>query len=30
MMWREGVYHAMPWSREEVEKVATYRLVLEV
>jgi penicillin amidase len=29
MMWREGVYHLMPWSRETVEKVATYKLVLE-
>ncbi len=29
MMWREGVYHLMPWSREEVEKVAAYTLVLE-
>ena len=28
MMWREGVYHPMPWSREAVEKVTEYRLVL--
>lgn len=28
MMWREGVYHPMPWSREAVEKVAVYRLEL--
>jgi acyl-homoserine lactone acylase PvdQ len=28
MMWREGVYHLMPWSREAVEKVVEYRLVL--
>ncbi|MEZ4867948.1 MAG: penicillin acylase family protein [Caldilineaceae bacterium] len=29
MLWREGVYHKMPWSREEVEKVAVQRLVVE-
>jgi penicillin amidase len=29
MMWREGVYHLMPWSREAVEKVAVYRLELK-
>lgn len=29
VMWREGVYHVMPWSREAVEKVAAYKLVLE-
>ena len=28
MMWREGVYHVMPWSREAVEKVMAYRLEL--
>ena len=30
MMWREGVYHPMPWTREAVEKVTAYKLVLEV
>ena len=29
MMWREGVYHLMPWSREAVEKVTEYRLRME-
>ncbi len=29
MMWREGVYHLMPWSRPAVDKVAMYRLVLQ-
>lgn len=29
IMWREGVYHLMPWSREAVEKVTEYRLMLE-
>jgi penicillin amidase len=29
MMWREGVYHPMPWTREAVEKVTAYKLVLE-
>jgi penicillin amidase len=28
IMWREGVYHVMPWTREAVEKVAAYRLLL--
>jgi penicillin amidase len=28
MMWREGVYHLMPWSREAVEKLAVYQLKL--
>lgn len=28
MMWREGVYHLMPWGREAVEKGMAYRLVL--
>ncbi len=27
-MWREGVYHLMPWSREAVEKVAVQRQLL--
>ncbi len=27
-MWREGVYHAMPWSKDAVEKAAVYRLLL--
>ena len=27
-MWLEGAYHAMPWSREEVEKAAHYRMIL--
>jgi penicillin amidase len=27
-MWREGVYHPMPWSREAVEKATVYRLSL--
>lgn len=27
-MWREGAYHAMPWSRTEVEKYAEYRMTL--
>jgi penicillin amidase len=26
MMWREGVYHRMPWNRAAVEKVAEHRL----
>lgn len=29
MMWREGVYHLMPWSREAVDKVTEYRLRLD-
>jgi penicillin amidase len=29
MMWREGVYHLMPWSRDAVEKTAVYRLLLQ-
>jgi len=29
MMWREGVYHLMPWSRPAVEKAMLYRLLLE-
>jgi len=29
MMWKEGNYHAMPWSREAVEKAAVYRLRVE-
>jgi penicillin amidase len=29
MMWREGAYHVMPWSREAVEKVTEYRLILQ-
>jgi len=29
MMWREGVYHLMPWSRAAVEKTAVYRLTLQ-
>ena len=29
MMWREGVYHPMPWSREAIMKIAAYRLLLE-
>ena len=29
MLWREGVYHKMPWSREAVEGVAEQRLVLK-
>jgi penicillin amidase len=28
VMWREGVYHVMPWTREEVDKVVAYRLEL--
>jgi len=28
MMWREGVYHPMPWSKEAVEKLMEYRLML--
>ena len=28
-MWREGVYHLMPWSRPAVEKAMLYRLLLE-
>ena len=28
MMWREGVYHLMPWSRPAVEKAAVHRLVI--
>lgn len=27
-MWREGVYHPMPWSREAVEEATRYRTVL--
>lgn len=27
-MWREGEYHKMPWSREEVEKIAEYKMIL--
>jgi len=29
MMWKEGDYHAMPWSREAVERAAVYRLHVE-
>ncbi|MFN8487453.1 MAG: penicillin acylase family protein [Caldilineaceae bacterium] len=29
MMWREGVYHKMLWSREEVERLTMYRLLLK-
>jgi penicillin amidase len=29
MMWREGVYRAMPWTREAVEKGTAYKLMLE-
>lgn len=29
MLWREGVYHKMPWSREAVEGIAERRLVLK-
>ncbi len=29
MMWKEGNYHAMPWSREAVEAATVYRLRLE-
>ena len=29
MMWREGVYHLMPWSRAAVEKGTEYKLVLQ-
>jgi penicillin amidase len=29
MIWREGVYHLMPWSREAVEKVTEHRLRLQ-
>ena len=28
-MWLEGAYHAMPWSRAEVERAAQYRLTLQ-
>lgn len=28
-MWREGVYHKMPWQRAAVEKAAQYRLILQ-
>ncbi len=28
MMWREGVYHRMPWNRASVEKIAEHRLLL--
>ncbi len=27
-MWREGVYHAMPWSRAAVEELTVYRMKL--
>ncbi|HXF60105.1 MAG TPA: penicillin acylase family protein, partial [Caldilineaceae bacterium] len=27
-MWREGVYHAMPWTREAVERATRYRATL--
>lgn len=29
IMWREGVYHLMPWTRAAVEKAAAHRLVLQ-
>jgi penicillin amidase len=29
VLWREGVYHAMPWSEEGVRKVTEYRLRLK-
>jgi len=28
MMWKEGNYHPMPWSREAVEAVTVYRLTV--
>jgi penicillin amidase len=28
-LWREGVYHRMPWTRQAVEAAARYRMVLE-
>ncbi len=28
-LWREGVYHRMPWSREEVVKATVYRLLVK-
>ncbi len=28
-MWREGVYHAMPWSQEAVDAAAVHRLSLQ-
>lgn len=27
-LWREGVYHAMPWSRKAVEDLAVYRTMI--
>ncbi len=29
MLWREGVYHKMPWSREAVTAITEQRLVLQ-
>ncbi|MBW7882394.1 MAG: penicillin acylase family protein, partial [Caldilineaceae bacterium] len=29
VMWREGVYHPTPWSREAVEKATVYQLALQ-
>ena len=29
MLWKEGAYHAMPWSREAVEQATVYHLRLE-
>ena len=29
MMWREGVYHVMPWQRAAVEKIAAHTLRIE-
>lgn len=29
VLWREGLYHAMPWSEEAVQKATVYRLRLE-
>ncbi|MBK8047278.1 MAG: penicillin acylase family protein [Anaerolineales bacterium] len=28
MMWREGVYHATPWSDEAIDKLTEYKLTL--
>ncbi|MBV7333906.1 penicillin acylase family protein [Chloroflexi bacterium TSY] len=29
-LWREGVYHAMPWSRQAVENLAVHRTIMHV
>ena len=29
VMWSEGAYHKMPWSRAEVERLTIYKLVLK-